>query len=494
MLGDTPIRNGLLLDLPELKDLRLSPTSTYSIRRSSLRQRSPGTLGFLCLVNFICAVDGTILVGALSIISSDLGSSTAEGFWVGTSYLLASATFQPLWTALARVLGNAPLMACALGFFTVGTSLASMAKSTALLLAARAIQGLGGGGILALTYVITAEMSSPPDRGRWLGLISSQWAIGSTIAPSVGGALAQYADWRWIFWLNLPFSVLAFILIPFLLRPHGAMAAYFSAFIHGTLVYSLMYYLPIYFQIAHDYSPSRSGIALLPWTMTIGAASLAVGFLISKRDRYAFHAWLGWAAATGGIGMLLSLQRGTSVYAWLASSLVGGIGLGMAFSAAASAAQAAASDTDVPLAGAMFCFLRSIGQAVGVAASGSVFQNAFRHAIEETKQYAAFARQWTRDSSRIYRITRMSSSLEARKVRDVVASAYIDALWQIWLVLTVFSALAMLANIAWFRDQPRQNRARRDFPPIKLLGLETAEANFDHIAPDLLPCKPSRPH
>lgn len=274
----------------------------------------------------------------------------------------------------------------------------------------------------------------------------------------------------------------------------AAMAAYFSAFIHGTLVYSLMYYLPIYFQVAHDYSPSRSGIALLPWTMTIGAASLAVGFLISKRDRYAFHAWFGWAATTGGIGMLLILQRGTSVYAWLVSSLVGGIGLGMAFSAAASATQAAASDTDVPLAGAMFCFLRSIGQAVGVAASGSVFQNAFRHAIEETKQYAAFARQWTRDSSRIYRITRMSSSLEARKVRDVVASAYIDALWHIWLVLTVFSALAMLANIAWFRDQPRQNRARRDFPPIKLLGLETADANFDHIAPDLLPCKPSRPH
>lgn len=114
-------------------------------------------------------------------------------------------------------------MACALGFFTVGTSLASMAKSTALLLAARAIQGLGGGGILALTYVITAEMSSPHDRGRWLGVISSQWAIGSTIAPSVGGALAQYADWRWIFWLSLPFCVSAFILIPFLLRPHGGL-------------------------------------------------------------------------------------------------------------------------------------------------------------------------------------------------------------------------------------------------------------------------------
>lgn len=109
-------------------------------------------------------------------------------------------------------------MLSALAFFTLGSSLAPLASNTALILTARSIQGVGGGGIVALTYIITTDLVSLQQRGKWFGLISLQWAIGSTVGPLVGGAIAEHSDWRWIFWLNIPFCVVGFVSIPLVFR------------------------------------------------------------------------------------------------------------------------------------------------------------------------------------------------------------------------------------------------------------------------------------
>ncbi|KAF5624597.1 major facilitator superfamily transporter [Fusarium sp. NRRL 25303] len=519
----------------------------------------------LCLVNFISAIDGTVLVGSLSvrtfpirvamIISKDLQASTTESFWIGTSFLLASAIFQPLWTALADILGAIPLMLSALAFFTLGSSLAPMASSTPLLLAARTIQGVGGGGIVALTYIITASLVSLQERGKWFGLISLQWAIGSTVGPLMGGAIAENSDWRWIFWLNLPFCVVGFVFIPIvllnfsgpssyswdklrhldwlgavvllcsitsclipltlvrdeflivylagvsfawlsmeillplgagivalvfftiytirysknqflrlsLLSSSGAAAAYLGAFVHGMLTYSLLYYLPLYFQVARDYSATISGIALLPWTITVGSAALIIGLLISRKGKYSYFIWFGWVATTAGISLLLSLQNDTPLSVWIMSSVIGGLGLGVTWSATSFASQAAASDDDKPLAGAMFSFVRSIGQAVGVAVSGAIFQNVFRHSIETQKKYAQHASAWTKDSVRVFAALSNSSGPIARDMKDAVVTAHMDALWAIWLVMTILAAVAGLVNMIWLRD-PRRRPVIRHIP------------------------------
>ncbi|KAF5695972.1 major facilitator superfamily transporter [Fusarium globosum] len=509
----------------------------------------------LCLVNFISAIDGTVLVGSLSIISKDLQASTTESFWIGTSFLLASAILQPLWTALADILGAIPLILSALAFFTLGSSLAPMASSTALLLAARTIQGIGGGGIVALTYIITASLVSLQERGKWFGLISLQWAIGSTVGPLMGGAIAENSDWRWIFWLNLPFCVVGFVFIPIvllnfsgpssyswdklrhldwlgavvllcsitsclipltlvrdeflivylagvsfawlsmeillplgagivalvfftiytirysknqflrlsLLSSSGAAAAYLGAFIHGMLTYSLLYYLPLYFQVARDYSATISGIALLPWTITVGSAALIIGLLISRKGKYSYFIWFGWVATTAGISLLLSLQKDTPLSVWIMSSVIGGLGLGVTWSATSFASQAAASDDDKPLAGAMFSFVRSIGQAVGVAVSGTIFQNVFRHSIETQKKYAQHASAWTKDSVRVFAALSNSSGPIARDMKDAVVAAHMDALWAIWLVMTILAAVAGLVNMIWLRD-PRRRPVIRHIP------------------------------
>lgn len=110
------------------------------------------------------------------------------------------------------------MLLAALAFFTLGTCLALLAENFPLLLAARSIQGLGGGGLLALTYVIVTDLVTLRERGKWFGLIALQWAVGGASGPVIGGFLAQ-RNWRWIFWINVPFCVFAFVVIPISLRP-----------------------------------------------------------------------------------------------------------------------------------------------------------------------------------------------------------------------------------------------------------------------------------
>ena len=89
----------------------------------------------------------------------------------------------------------------ALSLFTLGAIIAASATNFTLLLVGRSIQGTGGGGLTALTYVIVTDMVTLRDRGKWFSIISLQWAIGSVIGPVIGGVFTEKSTWRWIFWL-----------------------------------------------------------------------------------------------------------------------------------------------------------------------------------------------------------------------------------------------------------------------------------------------------
>ncbi len=89
----------------------------------------------------------------------------------------------------------------ALSLFTLGALVAALASNFTVLLIGRSIQGIGGGGLMALTYVIVTDMVPLRDRGKWFSIISLQWAVGSVTGPVIGGAFAEKSTWRWIFWL-----------------------------------------------------------------------------------------------------------------------------------------------------------------------------------------------------------------------------------------------------------------------------------------------------
>jgi hypothetical protein len=195
-----------------------------------------GTFGCLALLNLICSIDATILSVALPVCISSLtitthlltssktiatklkGTTAIEAFRCGTSFLLCSTVFQPTWASFSHIIGRKSVLLTALALFTAGTIVCSDAGSIGVLLVGRCIQGVGGGGLVALTYVIVTDMVTLRERGKWMSIISLQWAIGSIIGPVIGGGLAEKTTWRWIFWLNIPFCVIAAIGVPFCLR------------------------------------------------------------------------------------------------------------------------------------------------------------------------------------------------------------------------------------------------------------------------------------
>ncbi|MCJ1464044.1 hypothetical protein MMC07_002654 [Pseudocyphellaria aurata] len=172
----------------------------------------------LAVITLMVALDGTSLSVALPIIAQKLKGTAIEAFWSGTSFLLCSTIFQPNFASFSHIFGRKPMIMTGLVFFLVGVIVAAVAKDFATLLVGRSIQGIGGGGLIALTEIVVTDLVPLRLRGQWFGIISGMWALGSVSGPVIGGAFAQNVSWRWIFWLNLPFIGVAFVLVPLFLK------------------------------------------------------------------------------------------------------------------------------------------------------------------------------------------------------------------------------------------------------------------------------------
>ncbi|KAK9369473.1 major facilitator superfamily domain-containing protein [Lipomyces kononenkoae] len=175
-------------------------------------------IGVMMLLTLAAALDATTITTALEYMTSALGGTAIDAVWAGTSFLLTSTVFQPIIASFSEIFGRRPVTIVAAVLFTVGACVAGWAKNFPVLIAGRAIQGAGGGGIISLTEVILTDLIPLRERGKYFGLFSMVWAFGSVIGPVIGGAFAQNVTWRWIFWINLPICGIALPLIPLFLR------------------------------------------------------------------------------------------------------------------------------------------------------------------------------------------------------------------------------------------------------------------------------------
>lgn len=174
----------------------------------------------ICLIVFLAALDQTIVSTALPKISQRLDGNAGQYSWVGSAYLLAATSLVPLYGRLSDLTGRKPLLYAATLIFLGGSALCGAAQSMAWLDAARGIQGIGGGGIIALINIIIGDIVSLENRGKYSGWVGGVWGIASVIGPLLGGAFtdAGHSGWRWCFFVNLPLGAIALAIIFFSLN------------------------------------------------------------------------------------------------------------------------------------------------------------------------------------------------------------------------------------------------------------------------------------
>ena len=177
----------------------------------SRRRRSWVTVGLLLGI-FLAAVEQTVVATAMPTLVASLGGLNIYS-WVFSVYLLTSTVSVPLWGRLSDIYGRKPYYIASIGLFLAGSVLAGLAQSMSFLILARAVQGLGAGGVFPVGSTILSDIYSLEDRARIQGVFSSVWGIASMVGPLVGGIITDLLSWRWVFIVNVPFGLAAIYVI-----------------------------------------------------------------------------------------------------------------------------------------------------------------------------------------------------------------------------------------------------------------------------------------
>jgi hypothetical protein len=300
-------------------------------------------------------------------------------------------------------------------------------------------------------------------RVDWLGMVLFLASTTGFLIPITwGGVQYPWDSWRTL----VPLIVCGLGMVAFVIHQEyfaaeplirtsvfkntTAAVTYLETVVHGIILWSILYYLPLYYEAVKGFSPILSGIALFPQTFTVAPAAMAVGVTIAITGRYRWAIWSGWVLTVLGMGILVLLKTETKTVEWIFLNLVGGLGTGILFPAMAIAVQASATSKDQAYASNIFSFMRAFGQTLGVAIGGVIFQNQMKKKMLTYPLLADKAAEYSKDAAGLVQIIK---ALPAGEMKDQLKDSYADALKYIWIVMTVLGAVALIASI-WTREIP----------------------------------------
>jgi len=196
---------------PPAASLREAPAPAAAMTHPQILEALSGLL----LGLFVAILSSTIVTNALPRILSDIGGGEAAYTWVVAAALLSVTATTPIWGKLSDLYSKKLLVQLAIGIYIAGSALAGLSTSAGMLIGCRVVQGIGAGGLTALTQVILATIVAPRERGRYSGYLGAVFAVATVSGPLVGGVVVDtsWLGWRWCFYIAIPFALAALVLL-----------------------------------------------------------------------------------------------------------------------------------------------------------------------------------------------------------------------------------------------------------------------------------------
>src|SRR3984885_13804445 len=234
----------------------------------------------LMLTMFLAALDQTIAATALPTIGRQFGDVSSLS-WVITAYLLASTAVAPVFGTLSDIYGRRATIIASMSLFIVGSVLCAVAPNMPMLIVARGLQGLGGGGILPIVQTVIADVVTPRERGQYQAYFSGVWTAAGIGGPIIGGVFAEHLHWSMIFWINVPLGVAS---LAMLLPKMGKIPTFHRKRKVDWLGGLLLMASAVVFMLVLTWGGNRFAWASPVITAMIGAAvALALAFVMHAR-------------------------------------------------------------------------------------------------------------------------------------------------------------------------------------------------------------------
>ncbi|KAI0891107.1 major facilitator superfamily-domain-containing protein [Annulohypoxylon nitens] len=479
----------------------------------------------LCMAVFLAALDITIVSTALPTIS-DHFQSTSGYTWIGSAFLLAAAVVAPSWGKFSDIWGRKAILLIVTATFFLGSALCGAAVSLEMLIVGRAVQGVGGGGLLSLVSIVVGDLFSQRERGKYYGIVGLVWAVAFTLGPLIGGAFTKNVSWRWYFYVNLPISGTAFVVIALMLKLEtpktpilagikaidwlGSLALiggllmfllglefggtvypwdsatviclivfgvvtiiifvaverYFSQYpivpvhlysnlsnfaiivvdlIHGIVLTTNTYFLPLYCQSVLGAEPLLSGVLLLPFAFFMSVGTVGTGIYLKKMGRYINCIRLGFAFLVLGVGLFYDLPDSKYWPKIILYQIIAGFGVGLDFQPPLIALQNNVPVQDNAAATASFGLVRNVASAIGVVLGSVAFAN--RMNAQESTLVNALGPSTANlfSGSNAQANVLLIRTLDATE-QEVVIEAFWTSLREIWIVSVCFAAGGLLAS------------------------------------------------